>query len=86
MKEITNKDLSMEMDFFNGQMDLFIKENLLRTGLKDKEITNGQMGEFTKDNGKITRCTVLVSSAGQMGENISGNIKTIKSTGNKLYK
>ena len=39
------------MGFLNGQMDQFMKVNLMIIIFMDKEITNGVMGEFIKEVG-----------------------------------
>jgi len=41
----------MAKEFLNGQMDLIIKDNLIKTLYMEKELINGQMGEFTKEIG-----------------------------------
>ena len=81
MREVMKKEKNMEGVDFAGQMDLFIKENLIALLFMEKELTSGLMVGSIKANGKKTRWTVRAFLFGRMEESMLDNIKTIKSMG-----
>ena len=52
MKVISNMIQKMEMEYFNGKMEMFITADFRQIKEKEKESTNGVKEGFTKVNGK----------------------------------
>ena len=55
MKDYIIKEKNMEMVYLNGLMDLFMKENFIKTIFKDKVNIDGKMVENILENGKIIK-------------------------------
>lgn len=55
MKDYIIKEKNMEMEYLNGQMDQFMKENSFKIIFKDKVNIDGKMVENILENGKIIK-------------------------------
>ena len=65
-RDIELKENLMEKEYLNGQVDLFMRVNLLTTRYKVMESISGMMEEFIKDNIIKTSNMEKVHIIGQM--------------------
>ena len=64
----------MDMEFTNGQMEVFTKETGTKTRFQNMESITGTMEELIKDTGLIIICMVMEFTNGLTEGNMKVNI------------
>jgi hypothetical protein len=81
MRVIMNLEKNMELELFNGLMEVLTLENFIVTIYTEWDYTLGKMVGNMKENGEQTKCMVKEFLVGLMEGNISESIMKIKRKG-----